>query len=105
MDWYKFNLQSYLRMTANLFDAEDLAFRRMIDIYYLKEGPLPLDHAEIETLVGLDWDCIEPVLKNFFHPTPHGYVNYTLKEDVDRRKDLEGRAAKARLAKRKKDRK
>ncbi len=102
MDWYKFNVEHYLRLTEHLPDAEDLAFRRMIDLYYLKEGPLPLDHSEIETLVGLDWDCIEPVLQDFFHPTPEGYVNYALKEDVDRRKELEGRAAKARLAKSKK---
>lgn len=104
MNWYKFNIDEYLRLTKNLPDAEDLAFRRMIDLYYLKESPLTLDHDELQTLIGLDWDCIEPVLRDFFHPTPDGYVNYALKEDVDRRKGLESRVAKARLAKQKKSR-
>ena len=104
MNWYKFDVEQYLRLTEHLPDAEDLAFRRMIDLYYLKEGPLPLDHDELETLVGLDWDCIEPVLRDFFHPTPEGYLNYALREDIERRKGLEGRAAKARLAKQKKSR-
>lgn len=86
MNYYKFNFAEYRRMTKDLPDAEDLAFRRMIDLYYLGEAPLPLDHAALEKAVGLDWDCIEPVLRDYFHPTPEGYVNYRFQEDVDRRK-------------------
>ena len=84
MNWYKFNFVEYRRMTQDLPDAEDLAFRRMIDLYYLG-GPLTLDHEALEKAVGLDWDCIEPVLQTFFHPTPKGYINYGLQEDLDRR--------------------
>lgn len=83
MDWYKFNVAEYRRL--ELPDAEDLALRRMIDLYYLREGPLPSDHWEIEQLVKLDWDCIEPVLRDFFTLTPKGYINDALQNDVDRR--------------------
>jgi uncharacterized protein YdaU (DUF1376 family) len=85
MDWYRFNVAEYTRLTRELPDAEDLALRRMIDLYYLREGPLPLDHNEIEQLVRLDWDCIEPVLREFFHATTKGYKNDALQSDVDRR--------------------
>ena len=85
MDWYKFNVGEYTRLTRELPDAEDLAFRRMIDLYYLREGPLPLDHWEIEQLVKLDWDCIEPVLRDFFYLTTKGYVNDALQNDVEKR--------------------
>lgn len=85
MDWYRFNVKEYRQQTRGLPDAEDLAFRRMIDLYYIGEGPLPLDHDTLEKAVGLDWDCIEPILESFFRPTPKGYINDALQQDVERR--------------------
>ena len=85
MDWYKFNLRDYLAVTKHLPDAEDLAFRRLIDLYYFEEKPLTLDHEELIKRIGLDWECIEPILRDFFHPTPEGYVNYALEEDLQQR--------------------
>jgi uncharacterized protein YdaU (DUF1376 family) len=84
MKWYKFNVADYLETTKEIPDAEDLAFRRMIDLYYMREGPLTLDHHELEQQVGLDWDCIEPILRDFFRATPEGYVNDALQIDLEK---------------------
>ena len=50
MDWYKHDIPQYVAETDELPDAEDLAYRRMRDIYYTTEKPFP---PEIETVS--DW--------------------------------------------------
>lgn len=85
MNWYKFPLEEYRRIASELPDAEDLAFRRLIDLYYVRKGPLPLDREELEREIRLDWDCIEPVLYGFFVKTENGWLNDYLQADVDRR--------------------
>jgi hypothetical protein len=47
MHWYKFNIGDYLTDTMHLADAEDLAYRRLIDLYYMSERPIPLDVAYV----------------------------------------------------------
>jgi len=85
MNWYKFPVVDYRKIAAELPDAEDLAFRRMMDLYYLRKGPLPLDQDELVREIRLDWDCIEPVLYGFFTRTPDGWLNDYLQADVVRR--------------------
>jgi uncharacterized protein YdaU (DUF1376 family) len=57
----------------------------MMDLYYLRKGPLPLDQDELVREIRLDWDCIEPVLYGFFTRTPDGWLNDYLQADVMRR--------------------
>ena len=85
MKWYKFPLAEYRAISKNLPDAEDLAFRRLIDLYYLPGGPLPLDRDKLVEEIRLDYDCIEPVLYGFFTRTPDGWLNDYLQADVVRR--------------------
>lgn len=85
VDWYRFDVKEYRSATRELADAEDLAFRRLIDLYYIGEGPLPLDKDTLVKAVGLDWDCIQPVIDGYFEATPQGYLNQALQENLDRR--------------------
>jgi uncharacterized protein YdaU (DUF1376 family) len=87
IDWYKFNFRDYRNETFGLPDAEDLAYRRLIDLYYTQEGPLPAGKDLLERMVALDYDCIEPVLKLFFRRLPDGrWTNDRLDQDLARRK-------------------
>lgn len=45
MRHYAFNAGDYSAATAHLSDAEDLAYRRLLDAYYVREAPLPADEA------------------------------------------------------------
>lgn len=81
---YVFNLDTWGPMLAELPDAEDLALRRMIDAYFEREGPLPRDRHQLQALIRLDWDCIAPVLEEFFDVGEHGYVQVDLQEEVER---------------------
>lgn len=77
MHYYQFNIGDYMRDTAHLDEVEDLAYRRMLDLYYLKESPLPKDVKEIAKLIRMrtHTDCIASVLQEFFTSSESGYIN------------------------------
>ena len=76
MIWYKFHLGDYITHTTHLSDAEDLAYRRLMDMYYMSEKELPLDTNLIARKIRLDLDITESVLGEFFEMTETGYFNY-----------------------------
>lgn len=75
MIWYKFFLADYIKDTHHLADAEDLAYRRLIDMYYMTEKPIPLDVPMVARKIRLDLDVVELVLREFFDKQEDGYHN------------------------------
>ena len=75
MIWYKFHLGDYITHTTHLSDAEDLAYRRLLDLYYMSEAPIPLDASLVARKIRLDLDITESVLGEFFEKTEEGYRN------------------------------
>ena len=75
MIWYKFHLGDYITHTTHLSDAEDLAYRRLLDMYYMSEAPIPLDASLVARKIRLDLDITESVLGEFFERTDEGYRN------------------------------
>jgi len=75
MIWYKFHIGDYLASTSHLSDAEDLAYRRMLDLYYMSGKPLPLNTEAVSRKIRIDLDITELVLGDFFQKTEDGYVN------------------------------
>jgi len=80
--WYKFHIGAYLEETARLADAEDLAYRRLLDLCYMTEKPLPLDAGRLAQRIGLDEDVVAPVLREFFKQTDKGYINARAHKDI-----------------------
>ena len=75
MIWYKFHIGDYLTHTVHLSDAEDLAYRRLLDLYYMSEKEIPLDTESVARKIRLDLDITESVLGEFFEKTSTGYFN------------------------------
>ena len=75
MIWYKFYLGDYITHTTHLSDAEDLAYRRLLDLYYISEKPIPLDTESVARKIRLDLDITESVLGEFFDKGVDGYRN------------------------------
>lgn len=75
MIWYKFYLGDYITHTTHLSDAEDLAYRRLLDLYYISERPIPLDTDSVARKIRLDLDITESVLDEFFDKCEDGYRN------------------------------
>jgi uncharacterized protein YdaU (DUF1376 family) len=82
MIWYKFFLADYIKDTHHLDDAEDLCYRRLIDLYYLTEKPIPLDLGSVARKVRLDLDIVEAVLNEFFDRTEDGYSHSRCEREI-----------------------
>jgi uncharacterized protein YdaU (DUF1376 family) len=96
MNWFKFDIHAYQLETHGMPDAEDLAYRRLMDRYYQEEGPLMNDADDLCASIGLDWDCISPVLLKFFLLNEADqWVHPDWQHDIERRQD---RAIKASAA-------
>ena len=75
MHYFQFNIGDYVSSTQHLDETEDLAYRRMLDIYYSKELPLPEDQKDIGRLIRMRThsESIATVLKEFFTLEKDGY--------------------------------
>ena len=75
MFYYQFNIGDYLKHTAHLSPLEDIAYRRLLDIYYDTETPIPTDIPRVSRRLRIDPDTIKLVLDEFFEYTDSGYRN------------------------------
>jgi len=68
MHYYSFNPGDYTSHTLGLSLLEDLAYRRMLDLYYLKERPLPGEPKAVARDIGMlaNLDEITYVLEKYF---------------------------------------
>ena len=73
--YYQFNIGDYLKHTAHLSPLEDIAYRRLLDIYYDTETPIPTDIPRVSRRLRIDPDTIKLVLDEFFEYTDSGYRN------------------------------
>jgi uncharacterized protein YdaU (DUF1376 family) len=80
--WYKFHLGDYITHTTHLSDAEDLAYRRLLDLYYMSEMPIPLNTESVSRKIRIDLDITESVLGEFFDKTENGYFNYRCDAEI-----------------------
>lgn len=77
MHYYQFNIGDYASSTQHLDPIEDIAYRRMLDLYYSKESPLPKDIDQIARLIRMrsHKDSIAIVLEEFFTKEKDGFRN------------------------------
>jgi uncharacterized protein YdaU (DUF1376 family) len=65
MNFYPFHIGDYLSHTSHLSDEEDLAYRRMIDLYYQTEEPFT-DTAKLARKVRSSFEIVGNLLHEFF---------------------------------------
>ncbi len=84
----------YAAHTAHLEPMEDLAYRRMLDLYYLRESPLPSDPVEVARLVRLrqNIDEVKAVLGEFFTQTADGWRHFRCDQEIERMQDKQAKA-------------
>lgn len=94
MNYYPFHLGDYTAHTAHLEPLEDLAYRRLLDQYYLREGPLPADIQATAKLVRMRAQAadVEAVLHEFFDLTDDGWRHRRCDEEIDRMRDKQAKA-------------
>ena len=104
MHYYQFNIGDYIKDTTHLEPMEDLAYRRMIDLYYSTEKALPADVDQIARLTRMrsHSDCIAIVLQDFFTLEDDGYHQFRIDVEIagyQEKSDKARNSAKARWKK------
>lgn len=99
MRHYAFNVGDYAAATAHLSDAEDLAYRRLLDAYYARETPLPTDEAACCRLIRATTPstrrAVGAVLREFFSCEADGWHQKRVDIEINRYHD---KSAKARAS-------
>jgi uncharacterized protein YdaU (DUF1376 family) len=83
MHYYQFHIGDYKSHTHHLSIIEDLAFRRLLDHYYLHE--LPIKQRDIARQIGMkDYEQdVLTVLEEFFQSTENGYINPRADREIE----------------------
>ena len=98
MHYYNFNIGDYMKHTLHLTLEEDLAYRRLLDMYYDTESPIPNNIPLVSRRLRMGSEVVESVLKEFFEFTEDGYKNYRADGEIaDYHKFLEKQKANGRL--------
>jgi len=72
VNFYPFHIGDYISHTNHLTDEEDLAYRRMIDLYYMGELPFPNDSAWIARRVKSNPAIVLTLLNEYFELSEDG---------------------------------
>lgn len=88
MNFYAFNIGDYAGATRHLSWDEDMAYRRMLDAYYSREAPLPLERRQVYRLVGAaeqrQREAVDAVLEEFFEERADGWHNNRANEEISK---------------------
>lgn len=84
MYYYQFNIGDYSKSTAHLSPIEDLAYRRLLDIYYESEKPIEPDIEKLLRLLRLKDHKTETqqILQEFFNLTKKGWIQKRAQKEL-----------------------
>jgi uncharacterized protein YdaU (DUF1376 family) len=84
VNYYPFHIGDFAAHTAHLSWEEDIAYRRMLDWYYLNEKALPLEVSKVSRLIRMPKShaAIQVVLSEFFVQSDDGWHNKRADEEL-----------------------
>lgn len=99
MNFYPFHIGDYASATRHLTWMEDAAYRRLLDVYYVKEGPLPTEKRQVYRLAVASTEeqreAIDTVLEEFFELTDSGYTHMRCEDEIAHAVDKRNKAAQS----------
>lgn len=86
MNYYPFHVGDYWSHTTFLTPMQDLAYRRLLDLYYMREQALPPDPLRCARLANLSayLEDVQVVLEEFFVLEEDGYHNKRCDEILEK---------------------
>jgi uncharacterized protein YdaU (DUF1376 family) len=75
MHYYQFNIGDYNKHTMHLSPIEDITYRRLLDMYYDTEAPIPTDIPWVSRRLRIESGIVKAILNEFFEYTENGYIN------------------------------
>ena len=86
MNYYPFHIGDYASATQHLSLEEDCMYRRLLDLAYTSEKPLPLDELKISRLARCATDqhreAVQVVLQEFFSQGPEGWTSKRVEAEL-----------------------
>ena len=97
MHYYQFNIGDYASHTRHLNPIEDIAYRRLLDAYYLQERPLNSGTATVARQINMrEYEAeVKLVLEEFFLLTEEGWVNQRADKEIKHYKAKVEQASRA----------
>jgi uncharacterized protein YdaU (DUF1376 family) len=75
MHYYQFNIGDYIKHTMHLSPIEDITYRRLLDMYYDTESPIPNDIPWVSRRLRIEAGIVKSILIEFFEHTENGFIN------------------------------
>lgn len=84
MNYYCFHVGDYATHTRHIDLIEDLAYRRILDLYYTREMPIQGDVEKVARLIGMrdHIQSVSNVLSDFFLKSEEGYKNKRCDDEI-----------------------
>jgi uncharacterized protein YdaU (DUF1376 family) len=82
MHYYQFNIGDYRAATAHLSNEEDLAYRRLLDMYYDSENKIPIDIQWVSRRLRLEPHVVRDVLQDMFVKQDDGWFHSKCEEVI-----------------------
>jgi len=82
MNYYNFHIGDYISHTIHLSSGEDLAYRRLLDMYYDTELPIPNNIPLVSRKIRISAEIVKTVLDEFFELTEEGYKNFRADNEI-----------------------
>ena len=95
MHYYQHHIGDYRAATAHLTNEEDLAYRRLLDMYYDSEAKIPTDTEWVARRIRMDVTVVEAVLVDMFREDEDGWYHSRCEREIESFKDKLETASKA----------
>ena len=97
MHYYQFHIGDYATHTRHLTPIEDIAYRRLLDIYYLHERPLSDCLTTVARQINMrEYEAeVDMVLTEFFDHVDGGYINRRADKEIEHYKAKVEQASRA----------
>jgi uncharacterized protein YdaU (DUF1376 family) len=84
MNYYQFHIGDYTSHTRHLSPIEDIAYRRLLDLYYLHERPLNSGSASVARQINMREfeDEVKLILDEFFTLSDDGWINVRADKEI-----------------------
>lgn len=99
MNYVEHHFGDYAKDTAHLSMLEDGAYRRLLDVYYTRETPLPLPLADLcrlaRAITAAERKAVQTVLQEFFEESPGGWRHKRCDFEIARYRDKQAKAKRS----------
>lgn len=96
MNYYPHHIGDYLKDTAHLSMVEDGAYRRLLDLYYLHEQPLPAEKRQVYRLARAsakpEQKSIDIILDEYFELTDAGWTHKRCDAEIGKSREKSDKA-------------